>query len=125
LAHFYGSLGTKINIIQLGDTLIPDEDEEISQKFTEIFSKKYNVYLGYETESVTKKNKNIGKNDGDNDNDNSNTFHIVAENKSSKKVLEIDSDQLLIAVGRIPNSDILAVEKADVHLYHHLYFLTK
>lgn len=119
LAHFYGSLGTKINIIQLGDRLIPDEDEEISQKFTEIFSKKYNVYLGYETESVTKKNKNIGKNDGDDDdvdNDNSNTFHIIAENKSSKKVLEIDSDQLFIAVGRIPNSDILAVEKADVRL---------
>ena len=47
LAHFYGSLGTEINIIQLRNTLIPYEDEEISQKFTEVFSKRYNVYLGY------------------------------------------------------------------------------
>jgi mycothione reductase len=47
LAHFYGSLGTEINIIQLRNTLIPYEDEEISQKFTEVFFKRYNVYLGY------------------------------------------------------------------------------
>jgi mycothione reductase len=43
LAHFYGSLGTEINIIQLRNTLIPYEDEEISQKFSEVFSKRYNV----------------------------------------------------------------------------------
>lgn len=61
LAHFYGSLGTKINIVQLGDKLLPSEDEEISHKFTEVFSKKYNVYLGYNVESVitkTSSNKN-------------------------------------------------------------------
>jgi len=39
LAHFYGSLGTKINIVQLGDKLIPDEDEEISQRFRSFFKK--------------------------------------------------------------------------------------
>jgi mycothione reductase len=32
LAHFYGSLGTEINIIQLWDTLIPNEDD-----FTEVY----------------------------------------------------------------------------------------
>ena len=40
LAHFYGSLGTKINIIQRNKLLIPNEDEEISKKFTEIWKKK-------------------------------------------------------------------------------------
>jgi dihydrolipoamide dehydrogenase len=54
LAHFFGSLGTKINIIQIQNKLIPTEDEDISKKLTEIFSKKYNVYLGYSTESVSK-----------------------------------------------------------------------
>jgi mycothione reductase len=47
LAHFYGSLGTEINIIQLRNILIPYEDKEISQKFTEVFFRRYNVYLGY------------------------------------------------------------------------------
>ena len=118
LAHFYGSLGTKINIIQLEDTLIPKEDKEISQKFTEIFSKKYNLYLGYETESIIKKNTHIGKNDDRNNskNNSSDTFHIIAKSKSSGKILEIDSNQLIVAVGRIPNSDILGVEKTNMRL---------
>ena len=35
LAHFFGALGTKINIIQRKKFLVPNEDEEVSQKFTE------------------------------------------------------------------------------------------
>jgi mycothione reductase len=71
LAHFYGSLGTEINIIQIEEVLLPKEDKEISHKFTEVFSKKYNVYLGYDVELVFK--------------DDSNTFHIVAKNNSLEK----------------------------------------
>jgi pyruvate/2-oxoglutarate dehydrogenase complex dihydrolipoamide dehydrogenase (E3) component len=66
LAHFFGSLGTEINIIQRNNLLLPHEDEEISKKFTEIFSNKYNVYLGYNTESVSR--------------DNGNEFHVIARN---------------------------------------------
>jgi mycothione reductase len=102
LAHFYGSLGTEINIIQIEEVLLPKEDKEISHKFTEVFSKKYNAYLGYDVELVFK--------------DDSNTFHIVAKNKFSGKMLELNSEQLLIAVGRIPNSDSLDIIKTGVKL---------
>ena len=102
LAHFYGSLGTEINIVQIEEVLIPKEDKEISQKFTEVFSKKYNVYLGYDVELVFK--------------DDSNIFHIVAKNKFSGKMLELNSEQLLIAVGREPTSDSLDIIKTDVKL---------
>jgi dihydrolipoamide dehydrogenase len=94
LAHFFGTLGTEINIIQSANVLVPSEDQEISQKFTEIFSKKYNVYLDYEAESISnKKNDHGGTN-----------FHIVTKD-SSEKSIEIDSDQVIVATGRIPNSD--------------------
>jgi mycothione reductase len=106
LAHFFGSLGTTINIIQKENFLIPNEDIEISQKFTEIFSKKYNVYLGYNTESISKKTSNNGIN-------NNLTFHLVAKNSAGKSI-EICSDQLLIAVGRVPNSDTLGLEESGV-----------
>jgi mycothione reductase len=106
LAHFFGSLGTTINIIQKEKFLIPNEDIEISQKFTEIFSKKYNVYLGYNTESISKKTSNNGIN-------NNLTFHLVAKNSAGKSI-EICSDQLLIAVGRVPNSDTLGLEESGV-----------
>jgi pyruvate/2-oxoglutarate dehydrogenase complex dihydrolipoamide dehydrogenase (E3) component len=39
LAHFYGSLGTEINIVQLGDKLLPREDEEISLSSQKFFPK--------------------------------------------------------------------------------------
>jgi mycothione reductase len=102
LAHFYGSLGTEINIIQIEEVLLPKEDKEISHKFTEVFSKKYNVYLGYDVELVSK--------------DDSNTFHIVAKNKFSGKIIELNSEQLLVAVGRAPNSDSLDIIKTGVKL---------
>ena len=100
LAHFFGALGTRINIIEWGDILLKHEDVDISRKFTEVFSKKYGIHLGYNTESVSKKNNN-------------GTFHIRARN-SAGKTLELDSDQLLIATGRIPNSDTLALEDTGV-----------
>lgn len=98
LAHFFGSLGTKINIVQRRNVLVPDEDEEISTKFTEVFSKKYSVYLGYDTESVSKS--------GD-------TFKVAAKNRMDKKI-ELESDHLLVATGRKPNSDTLDLEKTGV-----------
>jgi mycothione reductase len=108
LAHFYGSLGTEINIIQLRNTLIPYEDEEISQKFTEVFSKRYNVYLGYRTEAITTKKRN------DEENSSSDTFHITAKNDTSERMVELESDQLLVAVGRVPNSYSLDLQRTGV-----------
>jgi pyruvate/2-oxoglutarate dehydrogenase complex dihydrolipoamide dehydrogenase (E3) component len=62
LAHFFGALGTKINTVQRDNVLIPSEDEEISRKFTQIFSKKYNVKLACEVEFVSK--RHLNNNDG-------------------------------------------------------------
>jgi len=112
LAHFFGALGTKINIIQHKDILIPDEDEEVSQKFTEVFSKKYDVCVGYETEYVSRQN-----------NDNNN-FHVIAKEGASGRSLELVSDQLLIAAGRIPNSDTLDLEKTGVRVREKGYIKT-
>jgi mycothione reductase len=118
LAHFFGSLGTKINIIQLRNRLISAEDEDISKRLTEIFAKKYNVYLGYSTESVSK--SNCEGSDSDNHNkeitgkSSSIIYTIIARNNSSGNTIRIESDQLLVAAGRIPNSDILDLGKVGV-----------
>jgi mycothione reductase len=104
LAHFFGSLGTTINIIQRKDFLIPNEDEEISHKFTEIFAKKYNLYLGFDTESVLLKKNN---------NNDEKRFYVIAKNKEGKSI-ELESDQLLVSIGRIPNTDLLDLDKTRV-----------
>ena len=55
LAHFFGSLGTDIHIIQHKDRLIPSEDQDVSKKITELYSKKYNLHLGCTAQSVSRK----------------------------------------------------------------------
>lgn len=71
LAHFFGSLGTEINIVQRRKVMIPDEDEEVSRKFTEIFSRKYNVYLECNTEWVKRNNDE---------------FHLTARKTTGEKL---------------------------------------
>ncbi|MGA8912685.1 MAG: FAD-dependent oxidoreductase, partial [Nitrososphaeraceae archaeon] len=45
----------------------------------------------------------------------SSQFHVLAKNTSGKSI-ELDSDQLLIAAGRVPNSDTLDLEKTGVKI---------
>ncbi len=55
MAHFFGSLGTRVNIVEKHDTLIYREDEEIAKRFTAIFRTKYNVFTGYQPVKVAKR----------------------------------------------------------------------
>ena len=99
LAHFYGALGTKINIVQRGRFLVPNEDEEISRRFTEIFREKYNILTEFNAANVSKKGNN---------------FILEAKNKKTRKKLV--SDALLVAAGRTPNTDLLDVGKSNVEV---------
>ncbi|MEW5840255.1 dihydrolipoyl dehydrogenase [Nitrososphaera sp.] len=98
LAHFFGSLGTKVSIIQRRDVMLADEDEEISAAFTKAFAKKHAVYTGYSPQSVSK---------------GGGLFMTRAKNAQGMTA-EIESEQLLVATGRVPNSDTLQLEKAGV-----------
>ena len=104
LAHFFGALGTKVNITQRRDVLLANEDEEVAKRFTEVFSKRHGVYTGYNPTSVEKKGKD---------------FVVSAKRKDGVgggggEKIRLESDQLLIATGRVPNSDTLDLEKTGV-----------
>jgi mycothione reductase len=101
LAHFFGTLGTKINIIQRNNLLVPNEDEDVAEKFTNVFSKKYNLYLNHYVESASKKDNEI---------------FVVRTRNPSEEIIEIESDQLLVATGRVPNSDTLDLGKTGIEV---------
>ena len=100
LAHFYGALGTKINIIQRRDVLIPNEDGEIAEEFTKVFSKKYNVFLNSDAIKFSKKGNKI--------------VTTIKNNINKNKLKNIASEKLLVAIGRVPNTDALDVAKTGV-----------
>ncbi|MFB6242217.1 MAG: dihydrolipoyl dehydrogenase, partial [Candidatus Nanosalina sp.] len=98
LAHFYRAVGTEITIIEMGDTLVGNEDTEISEKFTEIAREKYDVNLGLRASKVEEVGGQI---------------KVVAEDKDGNKH-SFAGDELLVAAGRVPNTDSLAVEEAGI-----------
>lgn len=103
LAHFYGALGTKITILVRGNRMLDNEDEEISNWFTKEFSKKYETLFQTEAEAVSYQDgKFTIKLKGDDNNE---------QSSSSNKIV---ADQLLVATGRVPNTDILDVKATGV-----------
>ncbi len=101
LAHFFGSLGTKITVLQRNVRLLPDEDWEIADAFTASFSEKYPVHLGHAVEAVS---YSRGK------------FRVTARPKQGGKEKVFTADEMLVATGRVPNTDILDVQKAGVQI---------
>lgn len=85
------------------------EDIEVSNKVTRILSKKYNVYLNCITDCISK--------------DSNNKFHVNLKDSNDTKI-ELVSDQLLVAAGRTPNSDILNLEKTNVRIDDNGYVVT-
>lgn len=95
LAHFYGALGTKITILVRGKRMLDNEDSEIADWFTNEFSKKYEILFDTETKAVSYHN---GR------------FTLKLKDKT------IIADQLLVATGRKPNTDILDVKAAGIEI---------
>ncbi|XRH75727.1 MAG: dihydrolipoyl dehydrogenase family protein [Candidatus Methanosuratincola verstraetei] len=99
LAHFFGSLGTEVYIIHRKELLINSEDEEVARAFTGIASKKFRVFTSSEPVSVRREGG---------------TYEIAVKDLKTSSIVTVSSDQLLVAAGRIPNSDLLDLEKTGV-----------
>ncbi len=98
LAHFYGALGTDITVIEMSDTMLGHEDRDISETFTDLFADRHDVLLGHQASEVVQ--------DG-------NTITVTAESADGE-TMEVAGDALLVAAGRVPNTDRLAVEATGV-----------
>ncbi|MBI5224524.1 dihydrolipoyl dehydrogenase [Candidatus Micrarchaeota archaeon] len=99
LAHFFGALGTELTIIEFNDYMLTAADAEVYKKFTEVFSKKYRAVLGHGASKVCKEGE---------------LFAVDAQNKNTKEIIKFSAEKLLIATGRVPNSDILDVAKSGI-----------
>ncbi|MFC1662584.1 dihydrolipoyl dehydrogenase [Patescibacteria group bacterium] len=100
LTHYFGSLGSQTTIFQRGPVLVANEDEEIAQTFTEVFSRRHNVLTNWAVKKVSHDGKE---------------FTVTAQSKDDRDITE-KADQLLVALGVKPNSDTLAVEKAGIKI---------
>jgi dihydrolipoamide dehydrogenase len=98
LAHFYKSLGTDVTILEMNDRLISREDRDISVAFTELSQERYDVNLGLKATRVEEENGRI---------------MVHAEDKEGDEH-GFEGDELLVAAGRVPNTDRLDLDTTDI-----------
>jgi mycothione reductase len=99
MAHVFGALGSKVTIITRGHRLLQAEDRDVSQRITECAGERFDLALGSTVEGVRRTV------DG-----------IAVDVTCDDGVRTVAGDVLLVAVGRIPNSDQLKVLDGGVEV---------
>lgn len=92
--QMYRRFGSEVTIVQRGERLVPREDEDVSQAIREILEGEgVRIVTNAECLAVAKKGKGI----------------VVRAGRKT-----IAGSHLLIAAGRVPNTDDLGLEKAGI-----------
>lgn len=98
MGHVFSALGSDVTVFNRSDRLLRDFDDEISTRFTEIFGHRVDLRLGHVPTHVDRVEDGI---------------------RITTMTDEIVVDELLVATGREPNSDLLDVEAAGIGCHHH------
>jgi len=108
LGHFFGTFGSEVTIVGRRPNLLPEADEEVAEAFTERYAEWFTVHTGHAATAVTEDNGTVtveaqpyeyGDDGG-----------LVDGGES----LTVTGDELLVAAGRVPNTDTLNLETTSV-----------
>ena len=100
-AHVFSSYGVDVTMIARSQQLLRQEDADIAERFTEIAKAKYDVRLNHETIRVSRREEG------------SIQLRMLHPDGADELVV----DELLVAVGRTPNSDVLDLEATGVEVH--------
>lgn len=95
-AHVFGALGSKVSIVARKDKLLRGLDDEVSDRFTELAQKNWDVHLSSGEAKAISEGDQVG-------------LEILGGTK-------ILGDALLVAVGREPNGDHIGADAGGIEL---------
>jgi dihydrolipoamide dehydrogenase len=101
LGSVWNALGTKVTVVEFADSIIPAMDHDIAKEMLKVL-KKQGLEFNLQTK-VTSVNKR---------GDNTLEINIEAANGGNTQVIE--ADKVLVCVGRLPNTQGLALDKVGV-----------
>lgn len=97
-AYFYHTIGTEVTLVELQDTILPVEDEEIGKELAKIYKKAgMKILTGSSVEKVEKKGGSL-----------------EVTIKTAKGEEKVSTDVVLSAVGVVGNVEGIGLEKAGV-----------
>jgi mycothione reductase len=97
--HFLSAMGSKVTIIGRNPQFIPEEEPEISALAKSELQKHITILTNHEVRKAEATPE--GK-------------KLTAVDRYNKKETEIVAEEVLVATGRVPNTDILHPEKAGI-----------
>jgi len=103
MSHIFGSLGTRVTIVSRGESLLSQHDADVRALFTSIYQERFDVRLGATPTQVSATRKGVRL-----------SFVTSAGGPQA-----VDGDVLLVATGRVPNSDRLDVAAAGIETDSH------
>jgi mycothione reductase len=92
-------MGTRVTIVQRNRRLVPEEEPEVSELLRVSLGRRMQVHTGTEVAEVRQTGRDVT---------------VMAKEQGSGKQLEIVASHLLLAAGRRPNTDNLAVANSGV-----------
>ncbi len=98
MGHVFASLGSDVTIFNRSRTLLRGFDHDIAEQFTSVFGARIDLRLGHVPTHVERTADGI----------------VVTSTDGTVVV-----DELLVATGRLPNSDLLAVDTAGIECHHY------
>jgi len=98
MGHVFSGLGSDVTVFNRSNTLLSGFDEEIAVRFTELFGHRADLRLGHLPTRIERTADGI-------------CIHAAGG--------ETIVDELLVATGREPNSDLLEVDAAGIECHHH------
>ena len=102
MSHIFGSLGTQVTIVARGEHLLSRHDADVRARFTEAYRERFDLRLGATVKQAAKTRKGI-------------RLHLVTPSGAQAAEGEV----LLVATGRVPNSDRLDVAAAGIETDEH------
>jgi mycothione reductase len=99
-SHFLSSMGTKVTVIGRNPQFLPNEEPEVSALAKRELGKHVTIYTDHEVRKAEVTSDDKKK--------------LVAVNRENDEMLEVIADEIMVASGRGPLSDILHPEKGGI-----------
>ena len=99
-AHVFASFGVRVTIVGRSPRLLSREDEQVSERFTQLLGRRVDVRTSTEVRRVDRRPSGDG------------VRVTVRDGQGSESVVE--ADLLLVATGRRPNADTLDLATTGV-----------
>lgn len=98
MSTVYAALGSKVTVVEMMDNLLPGVDKDLVRPLaTKLATQLDNIYLNTKVQNIEVKGKKVD---------------VYLEGKEAPEKMTVD--KVLIAVGRVPNSNDIGLEETEV-----------